>query len=211
MDEEYYSYIKRWFRRESRFYHLLVDVPFSRQRDRIVDFTNAREGSRILDVATGTGGQAFAFAKKGYDVVGVDLSEEMLQVASRRNVYENLRFQVADAAELPFEDNHFDVSCISFALHDMPSAIREKAVEEMVRVTKPKGVIVILDYGRSKNKTIRFLSYHLMKAHETKYYPEFITSDLEALLVKSGIEIKDERSLVLGAGRLVRGIKREGQ
>lgn len=141
MDEEYYSYIKEWFRRESRFYHILVDVPFSRFRDKIVDFTNARGGSRVLDVATGTGGQAFAFAKKGHDVVGIDPSEDMIKVANRRNEYENLRFEIADAADLPFEDNHLDVSCISFALHDMPLAIREKAVEEMVRVTKPKGIM----------------------------------------------------------------------
>jgi len=207
MDEEYYSYIKEWFRRESRFYHILVDIPSSRFRDKVVDFVNAEDGSRILDAATGTGGQAFAFAKKGYDVVGIDLSEEMVKVANRLNEYESLRFEVADAADMPFEDNYFDVSCISLGLHDMPSAIREKAVEEMVRVTKPKGSIVIVDYALPKNRIARCLIYHIVKSHETKYYPEFIKSDLEALLRKSGIEIKDERT-VLGAGRILKGMKK---
>ena len=209
MDEEYYSYIKEWFRRESKFYHFLVDIPSSRIRDKIVGFTNAREGSRILDVATGTGGQAFAFAKKDYDVVGIDLSEEMIEVANRLNdKYEYLRFEVADATDLPFEDNYFNVSTISFALHDMPLAIRGKVVEEMVRVTKPEGNIVILDYALPKNKIGRFLVYYLMKAHETKYFPEFVKSDLESLLRKSGIEIIDERQIVLGAGILLKGIMR---
>jgi demethylmenaquinone methyltransferase/2-methoxy-6-polyprenyl-1,4-benzoquinol methylase len=210
MDEEYYPYIKEWFRKEARYYHILVDIPFSRMRDKIADFTNAREGSRILDAATGTGGQAFAFARKGHDVVGIDLSEEMLEVANRRNEHENLRFKVADAADLPFQDDSFDVSCISFALHDMPVPIREKAVEEMARVTKPTGSIVILDYASPENRIAKFLAYHLMKAHETKYYPEFVKSDLEALLRKSGIEIVDERSLVLGAGRLLKGVTKCG-
>ena len=210
MEEEYYSYIKEWFRRESRFYHILVDIPSSRFRDKIVNFTNAREGSRVLDVATGTGGQAFAFAKRGYDVVGIDLSEEMVEVANKLNEYENLRFEVADAADLPFEDNYFDVSCISLGLHDMPLAIREKAVEEMVRVTKPKGSIVIFDYALPENKIARYLIYHLVKSHETKYYPGFVKSDLEALLRKSGIEIKDEFRIVLGGGRILKGIKKEG-
>ena len=207
MSEEYYPYIKERFRKESRFYHILVDVPSSEMRNRIVAFTNAREGSRILDVATGTGGQAFAFAKKGYDVVGIDLSEDMLKVASRRNEYENLRFKAADATGLPFEDDSFDVSCISLALHDMPSTIREKAVAEMVRVTKQKGIIVILDHALPENKIIRYLVYHLVRSYETKYYPEFIRSDFDALLRKSGIKIEDERSIMLGSGRLLKGIK----
>jgi len=210
MDEEYYPYIREWFRRESRFYHILVDIPSSRFRDKIVDFASAREGSRILDVATGTGGLAFAFAKRGYDVVGIDLSEEMIEVANKLNAYENLRFEVADATDLPFEDDHFDVSCISLALHDMPLAIREKAVEEMVRVTEPRGIIVIVDYALPENKIARYLVYHLVKSHETKYYPEFVKSDLEALLRKSGIEIKDEFRILLGAGRILKGVKKEG-
>lgn len=207
MEEEYYSYIKEWFRKESRYYHILVDIPFSRGRDTIADFANAREGSKILDVATGTGGQAYAFARKGYDVVGIDLSKEMIEVAKRRNKYKNLRFEVADATDLPFEDNDFDVTSISFALHDMPPAIREKAVDEIVRVTKPTGNIVILDCALPENKIGRYLFYHLMKAHETKYYPEFVESDFDALLKKSGIEIEEDRSMVLGGGRLLRGIK----
>jgi 2-polyprenyl-3-methyl-5-hydroxy-6-metoxy-1,4-benzoquinol methylase len=56
-----------------------VAVFISGLRGKVVDFTNPGSGSRILDVATGTGKQAFAFAKKGYDVIGVDLSEAMLK------------------------------------------------------------------------------------------------------------------------------------
>ena len=190
MDEEYYSYIRNWFRRESGFYHVLVDIPSSRLRDRVVDFVNAKDGSRILDVATGTGGQAFAFAKRGYNVVGIDLSEDMVKVANKINRYENLKCKVADATNIPFENNHFDVSCISLGLHDMPSAIREKVVEEMVRVTKPEGIIAIVDYALPKNKIGRYLIYHLIKSHETKYWPEFIKSDLEALLGRYNIKIE---------------------
>lgn len=175
-------------------------------RDKVVDFTSARSGSKILDVATGTGRQAFAFAEKGYDVIGIDLSEDMLKVAIKKNTYENVTFEVADATNLPFEDNSFDVSCVSFALHDMLLTIREKALKEMARVTKPKGIIVIVDYALPKNKISRFLIYHLVKLWET-YYPEFIKSDLEALLRNSGIEIKEELRVLLGAGRILKGIR----
>jgi demethylmenaquinone methyltransferase/2-methoxy-6-polyprenyl-1,4-benzoquinol methylase len=119
-----------------------VDIFISGVRDKVVDLTDAKNGSRILDVAAGTGKQTFAFAKRGYFVEGIDLSEEMLEVAHRKNKYENAKFLITDATNLPFEDKHFDVSCISFVLHDMPVVIGEKVVEEMGRVTKRMGMIV---------------------------------------------------------------------
>jgi ubiquinone/menaquinone biosynthesis C-methylase UbiE len=75
----------------------------------------------------------------------------------------------------------------------------------MVRVTKPKGTIVIVDYALPKNKISRFLIYNIVKLYEP-YYSEFIKSDLEALLKKSGIEIKEELPVMLGAGRILKGI-----
>ena len=210
MDEEkeYYSLIKKVFGILAPFYDI-VTVFISRVRDKVVDFTNARNGSKILDVGTGTGKQAFAFAKKGYDVIGIDLSEAMLKVANKKNKYENVKFEVADATNLPFEDNSFDVSCVSFALHDMPLTIREKALKEMVRVTKPKGMIMIVDYALPKNKISSFLIYRFVKLYEGEYYSKFIKSDLEALLRKSGIEIKEKLPVLFGAGRILKGIKIE--
>jgi demethylmenaquinone methyltransferase/2-methoxy-6-polyprenyl-1,4-benzoquinol methylase len=210
MDEEkeYYSLIKRVFDILAPFYDI-VTMPFSRVRDKVVNFTNARNGSRILDVATGTGKQAFAFAKKGYNVIGIDLSEAMLKVANKKKKYGNVKFEVGDAINLPFEDNGFDVSCVSFALHDMPLTIREKALKEMARVTKTKGTIVIVDYSLPKNRIGRFLIYHFINLYEGKYYSKFIKSDLEALLKGTGIEIKEELPVLLGAGKILKGMKIE--
>jgi len=209
MDEEkeYYLLIKKVFDLLAPFYDF-VTLPFSRVRDKVVNFTAERNGSKILDVATGTGKQAFAFAKKGYEVIGIDLSEAMLKVADKKNKYGNVKFEVADATDLPFEDNRFDVSCVSFGLHDMPLIIREKALREMVRVTKPKGMIVIVDYGLPENTFGKFLIYHFVNLYEGKYYSAFIKSDLEAFLEKTGIEIKEELPVLLGAGKILKGIKR---
>ncbi len=206
-EKEYYSLLKRVFDVLAPFYDI-VALPLSRVRDKVVGFTNAKGKSKILDVATGTGKQAFAFGRKGYDVIGIDLSEAMLNVANKKNKYKNVRFQVADAINLPFEDSSFDVSCISFALHDMPLTIREKALKEMVRVTKPEGIIVIVDYALPKNRIGRFLIYHFVRLYECDYYSKFIKSDLGALLRRSQIEIESEMPVVLGAVRIIKGIKR---
>jgi demethylmenaquinone methyltransferase/2-methoxy-6-polyprenyl-1,4-benzoquinol methylase len=157
-----------------------------------------------LDVATGTGQQAFAFAKKGYEVIGVDLSEAMLNVAKKKNKYRNAKFEVADATNLPFEDNSFDVSSVSFALHEMPLSIREKVLKEMVRVTKQKGIVVVVDYDLPKNKLGRFLVYHFTVLYEPKYYKLFIKSDLEAILNKNGIEEIEKMTVLHGVGRMMK-------
>lgn len=206
MEEEYYSYIKRWFKRWAPVYDL-VDIFISGVRDKVADFTNAREGSKILDVATGTGKQAFAFAKRGYVVEGIDLSEDMLKVAHQKNKYENATFRVADATHLPFEDERFDVSCISFALHDMPFTIRERVLEEMIRVTKKEGMVAVVDYALPADKIGRYFVYHLIKSYESRYYPEFVKSEIRTLLKRLGIEIKKEHAVLLGAGRIIKGVK----
>ncbi len=205
-EKEYYSLLKRVFNVLAPFYDVIA-LPLSRVRDEVVEFSNAKKGSKVLDVATGTGKQAFAFARKGYDVTGIDLSEAMLSVANKKNMYKNARFQVADAINLPFANGIFDVSCISFALHDVPLTIREKALKEMVRVTKPDGMVVIVDYALPKNRIGRFLIFHFIKLYESKYYIEFINSNLEGLLKKSGVQIKAARSVLFGAGRILNGTR----
>jgi ubiquinone/menaquinone biosynthesis C-methylase UbiE len=205
-ESEYYSLVKRVFDILAPFYDV-VAAPLSRLRDTVVDFAGADRDSKILDIATGTGKQAFAFAKRGYQVIGVDLSEAMLKVAEKKNRYNNMIFQLADATSLPFPDNRFDVSTVSFALHDMPSTIREKALREMARVTRPEGTIIIVDYALPENKVGRFLIYHFVRLYEREYYSRFMKSNLAALLSESGIQIDTQLRVLLGAGRVLKGIR----
>lgn len=206
MDKEYREYIIKLFNTWAPYYDIAVTF-MSGIRKKVVKFTNAPKASKILDVATGTGKQAFAFAKKGYEVTGIDFSENMLRIANKKNKYGNIKFKVADASNLDFEDACFDVSCVSFALHDMPQAIREKVLNEMVRVTKPDGTLVIVDYALPKNRFGGFFVYRLIRSYESRYYTGFIRSDLNELIRNVGIKIKDEHSVMCGAGRILIGLK----
>lgn len=202
----YYALTKKAFDILAPFYNLMT-LPLARVREQVVDFTNAGKDATILDVATGTGQQAFAFAKRGYDMVGVDLTESMLDIARKINKNGLVKFEIADATHLRFESNSFDVSCISFALHDMPLPIREKVLQEMARVAKPDGVIVIVDYDLPHNKLGRSLVCRLVTLYEGECYQQFIGSNLEVLLMKTGIEVKRKLSVLLGAGKILVGIK----
>ncbi len=205
-DEEknYYSIQKKFWGIFAPFYDIAV-APISRIRERVVSFTNAPEEAKVLDVATGTGKQAFAFARRGYDVTGVDLSEAMLKVATRKNRYGNLKLEVADATNLPFENHSFDVACVSFALHEMPLTVREKVLREMVRVTKAKGTIVIIDFALPQNRVGRFFIYNLVKLFEGEHYVKFMKSDLKVSIQQAGIAIEGELRILLGGGRIIKG------
>ena len=207
-ESDYYPYIKKHFSVLAPFYDLIVVLLF-RLRKKVVTLANPKKSAVVLDAATGTGNQAFAFAKKGCIVTGIDLSEDMLHVANKKSKYPNVKFQIADAANLPFKDNYFDISCISFALHEMPHAIRKKTLTELARVTKPNGSILVVDYALPKNKVGGHLVYSLCKFYESKYYPEFIKKNMKSLLEKSGFRIEKELTAFWGAGIILKGVKND--
>ncbi len=209
-EEEYYRLSKTLFRLLAPFYYIMFAIltfgaPL-KLREKVVDFADLPKASRVLDVATGTGEQAYAFAERGFNVVGVDLSEDMLEVAKKKKKNGKAEFEMADATRLPFENESFDASCVSFALHDMIVPIREKVLTEMSRVTKKNGTLIIVDYDLPQERIRRSLVYNFVRLYEV-YYQEFIKGDLEAMLRKSGIETRKRRPVLFGAGRILKGMK----
>ncbi len=202
-EKEYYSLVKL-FDALAPYYDIIAS-PLIGAREKVVDMACARRGARILDVATGTGKQAFAFAKRGYDVSGIDLSEGMLDVARRNNRHGNATFRLADATRLPFRSGSFDVCCISFALHDMPASIQRKVLREMKRVTSLHGKIIVADYSLPGNEIWRFFVYNFVRLYEGPYYPPFVKKGLESLLQENGVKIKEKTSVLFGAGKIARG------
>lgn len=203
----YYALTKKAFDLLAPMYNVMT-LPLFRVREQVVKLANAATDESVLDIATGTGQQAFAFAKYGHNVIGIDITESMLEIARKHNKAGSVKFEPGDATHLRFEDNTFGVTCISFALHDMPLTIREKVLQEMVRVTKLNGVIMIVDYDLPCNELSKALIYRLINLYEGKYYRQFITSDLETMLRKTGISIREKHSVLLRAGRIIKGVKR---
>lgn len=209
VDRDYYAYSERFFRLLAFVYDPLTFVTF-RLREMVVDFAGADMCEKILDVATGTGQQAIAFANRGYDVAGIDMSRDMLERARRKNRKRAVELMFADATLMPFADNCFDVSTVSFALHDMPEHARESVLSEMERVTKPMGRIVIVDYGLPPRTSFtRQFWYAFIRSYEGKYYPGFINTNLKAMLEKHGIRLDKKLSIAMGTIRLLKGTNRK--
>ena len=112
---------------------------------------NVGEGSKVLDIAGGTGDLALAFAKKvgaSGEVVHTDINEAMLRTGRDRLLDAGvvLPTLVCDAEKLPFPDNHFDVVTVAFGLRNMTH--KDAALKEMNRVLKPRGKLLVLEFSK---------------------------------------------------------------
>jgi ubiquinone/menaquinone biosynthesis C-methylase UbiE len=99
----------------------------------------------ILDVGCGTGAMGLLYAKLGYQVTGVDLSEAMMNLARVKATERNLTIELktGDAEHLPFEDESFDVIVNRHLLWTLPHP--EKALKEWHRVLRAGGTLIIID------------------------------------------------------------------
>ncbi|RKG92315.1 bifunctional demethylmenaquinone methyltransferase/2-methoxy-6-polyprenyl-1,4-benzoquinol methylase UbiE [Corallococcus terminator] len=116
-----------------------------------VKLSQAKEGSHVLDCATGTGDLALAFKRKVGTtgrVVGTDFCPEMLESAPAKAAKAGLEveFQVQDAMALTLPDNSFDVASISFGIRNVDDPV--KCLQEMARVVRPGGRVVVLEFGQ---------------------------------------------------------------
>ncbi len=112
-----------------------------RWRRRAVDLAAVGPGSKVLDVATGTGDLAIEAASRGAEVVGSDFSEKMLERARAKAPH--IRFEQADALALPYPDDAFDAATVGFGARNFADLGRGLA--EMARVVRPGGRVVVLE------------------------------------------------------------------
>jgi len=109
-------------------------------------------GKKVLDVGSGNGYVLSKYASEGAQVFGVDITQTGIDLCKKRFQYMGLNgdFQVADAQDLPFDDNEFDCVCSMGVLHHVPDT--NKAIAEIYRVLKPGGRLIVMFYYRGSAK-----------------------------------------------------------
>lgn len=140
-----------------------------------------RPGHIVLDVASGTGDLAKAFAKivgpQG-KVVMSDINEAMLEVGRDRlvdaGIVGNVECVQADAENLPFADNHFDCITIAFGLRNVTDKL--KALQSMYRVLKPGGKLLVLEFSHPQTPIFNKL-YDLYSFNIIPKMGELVTND----------------------------------
>jgi SAM-dependent methyltransferase len=129
---------------------------------RLVAAARLNGNERVLDIATGPGYIAEAFARAAREVIGVDLTEAMLAIARERTQQRgvtNVSFRMGDAQNLPFDPEEFDLAVSRLALHHVQNPLH--VLREMARVLRPGGTVLIEDI---------FASEHLERAaHQDRW------------------------------------------
>ncbi len=193
----------RFFKRFAPIYDLLV-FPIRSFRKRVAEASGATGQLSILDVACGTGEQSIAFADAGATVTGIDLSPDMMKKAEAKVGNRTITFSVQDATHLPYPDQHFGITSISFALHDMPQEMGLTVLKEMKRVTKNGGTICIADYALPST-LFSHLFHGALGFFESRYYPFFIKKGISWYCNKAGINETLKENHMLGSLEIVVG------
>jgi len=132
-----------------------------RWKRRLVTLAAPRAGARAVDLATGTGDIAFQLAAAGADVVGVDVTPRMIELATAKaaTVGRSPFFVVGDMIALPFSTGSFDLATVGYGLRNVPDL--GAAIEEIHRVLKAGGTALSLDFNRPANPIVRavYLAY----------------------------------------------------
>lgn len=108
-------------------------------------------GIKVLDVACGTGDVSISLSRKGFDVIGTDISEKMLAIAGKKA--SGICFMYGDASCLPFEDGTFDAVTIAFGIRNFDK--RSVCIHELLRVLKDGGMLAIAEFSIPRNRLWR--------------------------------------------------------
>jgi demethylmenaquinone methyltransferase/2-methoxy-6-polyprenyl-1,4-benzoquinol methylase len=139
----------------------------------VIRLAGVRPGDRALDLCCGTGDLAFALAQAGARVTGLDFNEEMLRVAMQRSqrtlartkqtetIKPQVEFIRGDAQQIPFPENTFDIVTIGYGLRNL--ADLNAGIRDMLRVTKPGGRLLALEFGKPDNSLWRAIYFGYLR------------------------------------------------
>ena len=192
-----------------------------------IETSAVKAGDRVLDVASGTGDLARAFAKRvgpRGEVWITDINRPMLEVGRDRLADSGLLLPLAqcDAEKLPFPANHFDCVSVAFGLRNMTH--KERALAEMHRVLRPGGRLLVLEFSKVWQPLAPLYDFYSFKvlpwlgrrvaddADSYRYLAESIRvhpdqSTLKQMMELAGLERVEFFNLSAGIVALHRGYK----
>jgi ubiquinone/menaquinone biosynthesis C-methylase UbiE len=168
----------------------------------------AKDNFKILDLGCGSGRLYHLFEEfQGVDYVGVDQSEGQIEIAKEK--FPELDFQVAEMKELPFTDNEFDIIYCIATFHHLPDeASRIKSLNEMKRVLKTGGQIIMTNWNLNSKTTKKMVEKRKFKKDGQdvmvpwlnsdgevlgeRYYYAFSVEELEDLFKKTDLQLEDQ-------------------
>lgn len=196
-------------------------------RNNLVNWLLKDDPKIILDVATGTGDLAIALQKKTKgEVVGLDLSQQMLNVGIEKikkiNLAEQISMQKGDAENLPFEDNKFDAVTVAFGVRNFENL--EKGLSELRRVVKDNKSVYILEFSKVEGFLGPFYQFYFknilpqigkLVSKDTRaytYLPDSVNAfpfgeKMKNILVETGFKTVEYRKQSFGIATIYKATK----
>lgn len=145
--------------------------------------TSVKDAQMVLEIGCGNGNGSKLIKKyfSPKNIIGIDLDEKMIKLASKRNLDTSISYRVMDASNLDFPDKHFDVVFDFGIIHHIPNY--KDSLKEIERVLKPKGELILEDlsigsFTKGIGKLWRILSDH---PYQSMYTPEQFTGFLNEI------------------------------
>jgi phosphatidylethanolamine/phosphatidyl-N-methylethanolamine N-methyltransferase len=179
------------YRRYAQGYDVYFGAVFHPGREAAIRRMNLRPGDRVLEVGVGTG-LSLPLYPRGVSVTGIDLSPDMLQRAraraSRKGLGQAISLEVMDAEQMRFPDDSFDKVVAMYVVSVAPNPVR--LVDEMRRVCKPDGELLILNHFRHPNSVIGgFERLVAPLSRQLGFRPDF---PLDSFVRESGLDVVEQ-------------------
>jgi demethylmenaquinone methyltransferase / 2-methoxy-6-polyprenyl-1,4-benzoquinol methylase len=151
-------------------------------RKRVIDELKPAKPSKLLDVATGTGDLALAALRLNpAEIVGIDISEEMLERAKMKiekaGKSAMVRFEKGDSEQINYPDNTFDAAMVAFGVRNFENL--QKGINEIFRVLAPGATFIVLEFSHPRNLCIRTI-YHFYFIKIVPFFGKLFSKDNRA-------------------------------
>jgi ubiquinone/menaquinone biosynthesis C-methylase UbiE len=172
---------------------------------KILEIITKNKCSNIVDLGCGTGSQCKIISNNVKQIIGLDISEKMIQIAKIKDI-NNTKFIVGDIIKNNFPNEKFDCTILSLVLHSNSKKTIKNILNESRRITKKKGIIIITDYdngfsfiGVLANFFIFLIETFANKTHRINYYKFMKKGALEEILLNEGYNVLESYLFYSGA------------
>ncbi len=190
---EHTQKIQKQFERQAEIYANMEQTQDSGGHELFVALCEVTKEHRVLDIACGPGFLTRQFAQSAKDVIGIDITNAFLKMATnlaRKQALDNVTFTDGDGNNLPFDDDSFDIVACRAAFHHFPQPATVLA--EMARVLKPEGTIAIGDLTTSEETEKANYQHEMEVLCDPSHARAITLGRFRKLITESGLEMKSD-------------------